>query len=88
MDTANLSQSIITDKSLLINVFQIFQGILTLLTPDWSHISAPWVWLESIRIVFISLQLGLGVVSTLASYNKYHHNIIRLDTFAYTFSGG
>ena len=60
-------------------VYQIFQGILALLTPDWSHISAPWVWLEAIRIVFISLQLGLGVVSTLASYNKYHHNIIRSD---------
>ena len=52
---------------------------MALLTPDWSHISAPWVWLESIRIVFISLQLGLGVVSTLSSYNKYHHNIIRCD---------
>ena len=61
------------------DVFQIFQGILALLTPDWSHISAPWVWLESIRIVFISLQLGLGVVSTLASYNKHHHNIIRFE---------
>ena len=60
------------------NIFKnIFQGILALLTPDWSHISAPWVWLESIRIVFLSLQLGLGVVSTLSSYNKYHHNIIR-----------
>ena len=56
---------------------------MALLTPDWSHISAPWVWLESIRIVFISLQLGLGVVSTLSSYNKYHHNIIRCDIVPY-----
>ena len=36
------------------------------------------VWLEATRVVFLSLQLGLGVISTYASYNKYHHNIIRL----------
>ena len=64
---------------IIITIDYLPQGILALLTPDWSHISAPWVWLESIRIVFISLQLGLGVVSTLSSYNKYHHNIIRCD---------
>ena len=52
-------------------------GILALLRPDWSHISAPWVWLEAGRFVFLSMQLGLGVVSTYASFNKYHHNIIR-----------
>ena len=53
------------------------QGILTLLTPDWSHIQQPWVWLEAGRFAFMSMQLGLGVVSTFASYNKFHHNIIR-----------
>ena len=53
------------------------EGILALLAPDWSHITKPWVWLEASKFVFLSLQLGIGVVSTYASYNKYHHNIIR-----------
>ena len=52
-------------------------GILALLAPDWSVITRPWVWLEASKFVFLSLHLGLGVISTFASYNKYHHNIIR-----------
>jgi len=53
------------------------QGILALLAPDWSHITSPRAWIEAAKFVFISMQLGLGVVSTFASFNKYHHNIIR-----------
>ena len=53
------------------------KGILALLDPDWSHITKPWVWLEAAKLVFVSLQLGLGVISTYSSFNKYHHNIIR-----------
>lgn len=53
------------------------QGILALLSPDWSHMSQPWIWLEAIRFVFVSMQLGLGVVSTYSAKNKFHHNIIR-----------
>ena len=53
------------------------QGILALLDPDWSHITNPLVWMEAAKFVFISMQLGLGVVATYASFNKYHHNIIR-----------
>ena len=55
------------------------KGILALLAPDWTYITQPWVWLEAAKFVFISLQLGLGVISTYASFNKYHHNIIRYD---------
>ena len=55
------------------------KGILALLAPDWTHITQPWVWLEAAKFVFISLQLGLGVISTYASFNKYHHNIIRYE---------
>lgn len=40
-------------------------------------VAKPWAWLEAGRFVFISMHLGLGVISTYASYNKYHHNIIR-----------
>ena len=59
------------------------QGILTLLAPDWSHITKPWVWLEASKFVFVSMQLGLGVVSTYASFNKYHHNIVRYHIMFY-----
>jgi hypothetical protein len=52
-------------------------GILALLAPNWSVITRPWVWLEASKFVFLSLHLGLGVIPTYASYNKYHHNIIR-----------
>ena len=52
-------------------------GILALMSPDWSHLSRPWAWMEAARIVVASTHLGMGVVATYASYNKYHHNIIR-----------
>ena len=52
-------------------------GIMRYLAPDWKHITQPWVWLEAAKVVFISMQLGMGVISTYASFNKYHHNIIR-----------
>uniref|UniRef100_A0A0K2TLA7 Sodium-dependent nutrient amino acid transporter 1 n=1 Tax=Lepeophtheirus salmonis TaxID=72036 RepID=A0A0K2TLA7_LEPSM len=52
-------------------------GVYKLLTPRWEYLNKPWVWLEAIKHVFISLQLGLGVVSTYASFNKFQHNIIR-----------
>ncbi len=52
-------------------------GVIALLSPDWSHAGRPWAWMEAGRLVFTSLGLGMGVVATYASYNKYHHNIIR-----------
>ena len=53
------------------------QGFLTLISPEWSTLSQTTAWLEAAAHVILSLQVGSGVVSTYASYNKYSHNIIR-----------
>jgi len=53
------------------------QGVWTLLTPDWSVLTQPTVWLEAVGQVVFSLQLGLGAVSAYSSYNTYQHNIVR-----------
>jgi len=52
-------------------------GVLLLLTPDWSVLTQPAVWLEVTGQVIFSLQLGLGAVSAYSSYNTYQHNIVR-----------
>ena len=52
-------------------------GVLILLTPDWSVLTQPSVWLEATGQVIFSLQLGLGAVSAYSSYNTYQHNIVR-----------
>ena len=52
-------------------------GILTLLSPDWSKLTQPSVWLLAAGNVVASLQLGLGGFTTFSSYNSYHHNIVR-----------
>ena len=53
------------------------QGVLLLLAPDWTVLTRPSVWLEAAGQVVFSLQLGLGALTTFASYNKYEHNIVR-----------
>ena len=53
------------------------QGVLILLTPNWSVLTQPTVWLEATGQVIFSLQLGLGAVSAYSSYNSYQHNIVR-----------
>jgi len=53
------------------------QGVLLLLAPDWSVLTLPGAWLEAAAQVVFSLQLGLGALTTFASYNKYEHNLVR-----------
>jgi SNF family Na+-dependent transporter len=52
-------------------------GVLLLLSPDWSVLTQPTVWLQVTGQVIFSLQLGLGPVAAYASYNTYQHNIVR-----------
>ena len=52
-------------------------GIMTLLSPDWSQLSSFSGWMMAAQQVVYSLQLGLGVITSYSSYNNYHHNIIR-----------
>jgi len=53
------------------------RGFLTLINPEWGTLSQATAWLEAAAHVILSLQLGSGVLSTYASYNKFSHNIIR-----------
>lgn len=52
-------------------------GVLALLAPDWSRLSSPASWMVAAAQVVYSLQLGLGAVTAYASYNRYHHNLVR-----------
>lgn len=53
------------------------QAVLTYLSPNWSLLKEPSLWLEAAAHVIFSLQLGLGAQSALARCNKYRHNLIR-----------
>jgi len=53
------------------------QGVLSLLSPEWSLLKEPSLWLQAAAHVIFSLQLGLGAQSTYARCNKYRHNLIR-----------
>ena len=45
-------------------------GVLSFLSPDWSLLSQPRLWLEAAQHTVFSLQLGLGAQSALARCNK------------------
>ena len=52
-------------------------AVLAFLTPDWVVMSEPTVWLRAGTEVILSLQLGLGVQTTLSSYSRLKYNIVR-----------
>ena len=52
-------------------------GLTQLFSPDWGVLTQPGVWLEAAGQVVFSLQLGLGALTTFASYNKFQHNLVR-----------
>ena len=52
-------------------------GFLGLMSPDWTVLSQATTWLEAAAHVILSIQLGSGVISSYAGYNKYSHSLIR-----------
>lgn len=52
-------------------------AFLGLMSPDWTVLSQATTWLEAAAHVILSLQLGSGVISCYAGYNKYSHSLIR-----------
>ncbi|XP_021339837.1 sodium- and chloride-dependent GABA transporter 3-like, partial [Mizuhopecten yessoensis] len=52
-------------------------GILFYLTPDFSKLREPQVWIEAALQVFYSLCPCWGQLITMASYNKFHNNCYR-----------
>ncbi|XP_037519612.1 sodium- and chloride-dependent GABA transporter 1-like [Rhipicephalus sanguineus] len=52
-------------------------GLLYYITPDWSQLLKPKVWIAAGTQVFYSYGVGFGSLVTLGSYNEFHQNFIR-----------
>uniref|UniRef100_A0A7M5ULG4 Transporter n=1 Tax=Clytia hemisphaerica TaxID=252671 RepID=A0A7M5ULG4_9CNID len=70
------------------------KGIMYYITPVWSMLAKPQVWVDAASQVFYSLTLGFGVMLTFASYNKQDNNLVRdallisiIDALTSIFSG-
>lgn len=59
-------------------------GIRFYMIPDWSRLSDVSVWEGAAVQIFFSLSVGGGGLITLASYNRFHNNILR-DTMIVCF---
>jgi len=61
-----------------------YDGIQFYMQPDWSKLSDIDVWEAAAVQIFFSLSVAGGGLVTLASYNKFHNNVVR-DTFIVCF---
>ena len=52
-------------------------GIKFYLYPDWSKLTKMQVWKDAAIQIFFSLSISYGGMNTLASYNRFNHNIQR-----------
>eukprot|EP00096_Caligus_rogercresseyi_P013389 TRINITY_DN6047_c0_g1_i2.p1 TRINITY_DN6047_c0_g1~~TRINITY_DN6047_c0_g1_i2.p1 ORF type:complete len:474 (-),score=122.59 TRINITY_DN6047_c0_g1_i2:206-1627(-) len=60
------------------------KGLKFYLVLDWSKLFNIGVWQEAASQIFFSLSVGGGGLITLASYNKFHNNVVR-DTMIVCF---
>ncbi|CAI2735319.1 unnamed protein product [Schistosoma spindalis] len=66
--------------TLLIRTAQLegaLNGITYYLKPDWDKLTDMTVWSDAGTQIFFSYAIGLGALSALGSYNRYHHNSVR-----------
>ena len=49
-------------------------GLLFLVTPEWSALLAAGPWIDGATQIFFSYSIGVGTLPALGSYNAFHHN--------------
>ena len=59
------------------------KGIEFYIIPEWDKLLEAKVWVDAAGQLFFSFGIGKGILLTLSSYNKYHHNIYQ-DTLIMT----
>ena len=56
-------------------------GIWFYLTPQWERLSDASVWGDAAMQIFFSLSPCWGGLITLSSYNRFHNNCFRCETY-------
>ncbi|XP_006278259.2 sodium- and chloride-dependent creatine transporter 1 isoform X2 [Alligator mississippiensis] len=52
-------------------------GVRFYLQPDWAQLARPQVWIDAGTQIFFSYAIGLGALTALGSYNRFHNDCYR-----------